>query len=469
MAKIRQIVNYYTADGTPLGTTWTGAQMRLQSLANQRQEAGYPKSQEDGNSTTIGYIVGQDNLTGQTLASDGNGSVLKGQLDEQPKALQQVVVSRNKSSQGSRQVSMSGSRKVSFQVETPRLTQGNVGQAEIDQCKSAGSGGGGSPQPPQPPQPPEPPEDPPEPDEPPPAPPGGPNQPEPNPEEDESQPPGEGCTPESDCQWYNTNEAGATEGSGCPAGTTSRGFAQLAENVYKVLCCGPDRPTGDGCPEDPTTYGYQCVNGTCELVPNGLFASASECEQGCNQDEDPEPAMRYTCAGIQCIEAADGEYASLAECQGGCQDGTETWNPPPSGVGPCTPVLGLDGQYTTQGECYEASGQCAERNYFLSANITWEEFDISTGETWPRSFTGEPTFVNPSFATPCSGPIGSPSLTYSANPFFPFQENYSFDITVGMGSCTYRWNRGAGNMYRAVRNVSYSITPTVANPEASCN
>jgi len=336
---------FYTQDGVALGNSWSGVQTNLAKI---RQEAGYPKSKEDGNPTTLAYVVGQDNLTGQTLASDGNGSILKGELDSEPKLLTQVTVNRSKSKEGSRQIAMGGASQVKFQSISPQITQGAVGQSEIDICKSASSGGGGAPNPP---------EEPPEPDEPPPAPPSGPNQPTPNPEEDESQPPGEGCEPESDCQWYNASESGATEGSGCPPGTTSRGFAQLPDGSYKVLCCGPDRPAGDGCPEDPTTYGFQCVNGTCELVPNGLYASASECEAGCNQDE-PGEAMRYTCAGIQCIQDPNGEYATLEACQDGCKDGTQTWDPPEMpGSGPCVPVLGTNGQYTSQSECETANGR----------------------------------------------------------------------------------------------------------------
>jgi hypothetical protein len=452
---------FYTQDGVALGNSWSGVQTNLAKI---KQEAGYPKSKEDGNSTVIGYVVGQDNLTGKTIASDGNGSLIKGDLSQSPKVLHRVIVNRNKSKDGSRRVSMTGSRKVTFQTVASLVTQGAVGQSEIDICRSASSSGGGAPNPP---------EDPPEPDPPPPEPPSGPNQPTPNPEEDESQPPGEGCEPESDCQWYNASESGATEGSGCPPGTTSRGFAQLPDGSYKVLCCGPDRPAGDGCPEDPTTYGYQCVNGTCELVPNGLFASASECESGCNQDEPPGPAMRYTCAGIQCIADPNGEYGSLEACQDGCKDGTQTWNPPAAGVGPCEPELGTGGAFANQGDCDETTGQCPNRTYRIDMALSWTAFNPATGEVEPFSFYGGPNFSTPvGIADKLEGPLSGAQLFFYKNTFWPFQEKAGFDIVISGSNGFYRWSRGApftGNGGYIVDGPTFSATIIPNNPSIPCN
>ena len=283
---------------------------------------GYPKSTESSNVVTVGYIVGQDNLTGKTIASDGNGTLFKASLSEPPSILNQVTIKRTESTNGSRQMTMGSSKKATQGQQVGGLTSGNVGKAEVDICRFPSLT-------------PPPPEEPDEPEPPPPLPPSDPTNPEEDEEEEELEP-GEGCTSESDCQWYNSNESDAVSGSGCPAGTQSRGFAQLSDGSFKVLCCGPDRPAGDGCPDDPTTYGYQCVNGRCELVPNGLYATISECEaSGCDQEEPPV-AIRYNCSGTECIEAVDGQFASLAECESsGCREQQPIIGPPPFTGGQC--------------------------------------------------------------------------------------------------------------------------------------
>ena len=267
----------------------------------------YPKVKESGEDAILGTVVGQDNITGKTLVADGAGSTFKVPLEGELIVSTEVVVERAKAEQGGRKVSADGKRTVKLVQVTPLATKSAVGQADIDRCNT----GGGS----TPPSPPDEPEEP-EPEPPPPQPPVDPQQPE---EPDETPTPPEGCSPDSNCQWYNTSESGATSGSGCPAGTSSKGFAQLSGNRYMVLCCGEGRPAGDGCPEDPTTYGYGCVNGSCELVPNGLYATLAECEIGCTQPEEPPVAKRYTCSGTTCLESPTGEYSSLSDCQAGCK------------------------------------------------------------------------------------------------------------------------------------------------------
>jgi hypothetical protein len=251
-----------------------------------------------------GYTIGQNNRNGNIIAKSDNGETVE--FAKPPNV--NTVVSRGSVSIYHDQSNL-GSRVVKGEIGNQIVSDGNPintrnkqSQSSLDNCDDQGGGSG---QPPNEPEEPEEPEPPPEP-----------NAPEPNDPEEPDEPPeepGEGCSPESDCQWYNSPNG---DSSNCPAGTTYKGFAELAGGKFKVLCCGEERPAGDGCPEDPEIYGWQCINGTCEQLPAGLYATKAECEETCNQDENclPWACENDTCTNVGC----GGQYSTLEECQAVC-------------------------------------------------------------------------------------------------------------------------------------------------------
>jgi len=331
---------------------------------------GWPKTAPSGQAVMLNYVVGQDNLTGKTISSDGSQGLTKGLTDGQPRVLQSVVVSRSKASGNGRRVSMKSSSRKTVTISTSTvLTQGAIGQPEVDLCKSNSFTNR------------PPPEDPEDPEPPPPPVPPGPNAPEPPETPDPPPETPEGCSTESDCQWYNSGDG---EDTSCPAGTTYKGFAQL-NSGFKVLCCGPDRPVGDGCPEDPSTYGYQCVNGTCEVVPNGLYSTRAECESaGCGQDtpELPDPDPRYSCLNGSCVENSKGEFESLSACESGCTGGSEPEEPFDYGPYGMVRIFWKNrfGRAATppEGRCVRGYRVDSDGLYIRATNGIWGELRPST-------------------------------------------------------------------------------------------
>lgn len=147
---------------------------------------------------------------------------------------------------------------------------------------------------------------------------------EPNPNEPDSpdDPPSKpfGCSPDDSAQWYN--------GSSCPAGLRSLGFAILPSGETMTLCTGDPLPPGDGCPEVPDEFGWECIrvdagDGTqsesCQEVPNGLYATKGECEEACLCDdcnEEPEvPLPSYDEEDGVCVPSVGGAFGSLEDCE----------------------------------------------------------------------------------------------------------------------------------------------------------
>lgn len=277
-----------------------------------------------------GYVVGQDNFGGQAIVSDGS-TTIKGRADAEPAIHTVAVVTRARSKEGARSAVVETKGRKSTISSQSILTQGTTGQATTQSCP-----GNSSPSPA-----PEPGDPEPQPEPQPPSPPGSPNDP---PEEDEPSSTPVGCDPNDDCQWYNAASGDAP----CPAGTTYQGFAELPGGSFKILCCGPQRPSGDGCPTDPTTFGWSCDNGTCRNVPNGTFATFEECQGTCR-------ANTFECANGSCVEVFDGSgsFATLADCEASCGGADMGWN--------CveqTCVKAPGGRFASLADCKAAQCEC---------------------------------------------------------------------------------------------------------------
>lgn len=339
---------------------------------------GYPKSKPKGDSITTGYTVGQDNVTGKPIISDGGGSTIKGQSGTDPKPMKKATARRDNVSRGGRDVtidttniSMSSGGRDKPGVKSKKkggLTPGLAKDDTIDPCKPGqdnigdenvetepedGDGGLGRANTPEPPL---------NPtidpfggidgprlggtntsgsggsgggsggssttwNDPPPSDDGDGNDPETlrnpgspdngGPDPASNNPP-RGCSPDDDCQWYN--------GTGCPTGTSSRGSAELGDGSKMELCCGSDRPPGDGCPDDETSAGYECRDRECHRVPGGgIYSTLDECEQDCGSQGDdkelpPLGTTRWECVDGSCVEAEDGPFESKSDClQTGCE------------------------------------------------------------------------------------------------------------------------------------------------------
>lgn len=246
-----------------------------------------------------GHTIGMNNVTNNPIIKVDSGNSVEAPALSQTTSIQsgqKAIVDHDQSNTGSRVVTSrfgGNVRLTSREGSTPN----SENESEIDICNDAGTNDGDNEEPEEPeePEPESPPEEPP---------PGAPEEP---PETPPS--PGEGCRPDDDCQWYNSS---GSSSSACPSGTTYKGFAELSDGSFKVLCCGESRPAGDGCPEE-VAYGWQCINGSCELLPAGLYATQAECEQQCGQDE---PCLDWAIEGGQCtnVGCGNGAYGSQEEC-----------------------------------------------------------------------------------------------------------------------------------------------------------
>jgi hypothetical protein len=246
----------------------------------------------------MGRVVGQNNFTGNYLVDNNRQINTVRKTENHLQKDESVSLGRD-----NRNVIVLGpgsGRVVTFIPKSKTSNKANPD--DLDICNTPS---GGSPSNSEPPKEPEGPENP--------KPPAEPEPPAPeDPEEPDTPPsPSEGCYPESDCQWYNAPSGNPLN---CPSGTTYKGFAELPGiGNFMVLCCGEERPAGDGCPDDPVAYGWQCVNGTCEQLPAGLYATKAECETNCNQEPcgNAWASEGGTCTFVGC---GQGEYGTEDEC-----------------------------------------------------------------------------------------------------------------------------------------------------------
>jgi len=248
-----------------------------------------------------GVVVGKDNRRNKTRVKPrgSNSNISAVNSIDSGVYGRSVVVTRSNSRRGGRSVSVTSVSRISSSEDDTRLTQSYEDTTtNITGCTDNDSSNFNQ----------EPPEDPPEepaPEEPPAPPSNSPINPEPIPE---PEPTPNGCLPTDEDQWYNATGPGAEF---CPAGTTYKGFAEIPAGVFMVLCGGPGRPAGEGCPEQP--IGYSCVDGSCTEVSGGSFATIEECQSSC------EP-LGYSCSNGECIAVplSTATYATQAECQANC-------------------------------------------------------------------------------------------------------------------------------------------------------
>lgn len=311
-----------------------------------------------------GYVIGQDNTTGQAIVSDG-ASQLRGEVVGDINIYQFAAFERPESASGGRNGrvrSLPGDAKI---FELPAITQQSQPDPEIDGCEGdetdenqtnenfeldelpedpAEQGDPGDLA--------EPPVDVDE------VASDDPNNPQPDPSEESTL---EGCSPEDECQWYYAPSIDAA----CPAGTIKKSGIELSTGEFMILCCGPDRPVGDGCPDDEV--GWECVDGTCTLVTGGRWATQEECEQNCT-------SITWTCTPDGCVSVTDGsgEFATEAECLQQCS--AQGWE---CVGGACQQIEG--GRYATRTECENSGcgfGTATENIYyctgFASAVLRWE-------------------------------------------------------------------------------------------------
>lgn len=289
-----------------------------------------------------GYVVGKDNATGQAIVTDG-ASQLKGITQGEVSIYQFAAFTRPESGEGGRLGRIQATGENFSAIDTPALTQNTTDAKAVQGCGTAfGSGQRDSPKPELTEEqlPSEPPEEP-EPEEPPATieeiANSSPYNPQPNPADEDT---GTGCTTTSDCQWYDAISLDQP----CPYGTTKQGATEITPGVFMILCCGEERPVGDGCPVDSSQLGWTCTNGTCTQTQGGQFATEEEClASGCLK-------QTWTCTQNGCVEVFDGsgEFDSLEECQLQCSGlGWDCVN------GTCQQVSG--GRFATQALC-EASG-----------------------------------------------------------------------------------------------------------------
>jgi hypothetical protein len=432
-------------------------------------------------------VAGTDHTTGQVIVTDGGGnkynvqvgvSAISSSISPSGRSAsfpsivvgQSVIISRSRSQSGERTVRLLS--VVPLTADPSDFLSNFAGRGNINElCTPTQNAtvisGVRAPRPP---------EDPEDQEEP------APENPEQRPNDDpEDDPPSKpfGCNPKDDAQWYN--------GEGCPAGMRSLGFATLSDGGTKTLCKGANPPPGDGCPETPDEYGWICVrsenNGqlseSCEFVPNGLYATKAECEGACvcsdcgdpdEDPDDPEAPLRFDCSGGDCIASPTGTYATLEACETAC---VETWDRPEGNVGPCDSVVGPGGEFTSQGDCNESTGQCPNRTYRIDMSLSWTAFNPVTGEVEPFSFNGGPNFSTPvGIADKLEGPLSGATLSFYKNTFFPFQEKAGFNIVINGSNGFYRWNRGApftGNGGYIVSGPTFSATIFPNNPSTPCN
>jgi hypothetical protein len=303
-----------------------------------------------------GYTVGSNNFTGKPIVrSDGGKNMQVISNGANPVLGQAVTIQHDQTAPGSRTLTALFRNELVSSTGLPPTPNRNSAQ-DIDSCVLPPSEGE--------------PEELEEPEEPlPPAEPDDNDDDEDN-EDEDPEAPGEGCYPDSDCQWYSASNG---DSSNCPAGTSYSGFAELAGGQFMVLCCGESRPPGDGCPGEPETTGWQCVNGTCEQLPAGLFATKAECEQSCGN------GTPWAVEDCQCTYLGEGgSFSTLEECQA-------TLPPPP----------------------FEG-GQCPIR-YDIRYRVEW-------GGGWGPS--SNPGYDNGSWSAPSIyGPLGAPFLRYVSGGF----------------------------------------------------
>lgn len=331
------------------------------------------KASKEPQDLVDGYVVGQDNTTGQAIVTDG-ATRLKGEAENEVRIFKFATFERAESVAGGRLGKVRVSPSTSSKIGSKGLTQKSQPSRNVDGCQSGGVGGDSTdparPDIPEAQLPSEPPTEP-EPD-PPPETIGAiagasPQNPElsPTPEDTPT-----GCTTVSDCQWLDAISLDQP----CPYGTTKNGATEITAGVFMILCCGEDRPVGDGCPVDSSQLGWTCVNGTCQQTQGGQFATQEEClASGCLK-------QTWTCTPNGCVEIfnGSGEFSSLEECQQQCAGlGWDCIG------GFCQQVSG--GRFNTQAEC-QASGCGAgsadpDTNYcdgFFSSTLTWDQGSITS-------------------------------------------------------------------------------------------
>lgn len=441
--------------------TWSTS--RSIEIASNRK-TGYPKSPNKGTSVTTGHTVGQDNVTGETIINDGQGSNIQGMGDKEPKPMRKASANRDNVEQGSRDLNIQntnqsvesgGKSKAGGKVsKSGGLTKGEPSTDEMDPCKpgqttpgqetendnDTDNGGGlGAADTPDPPANPTDPlaidterfgqtntegsggdggggggssttwHDPPpssSPDNSSYTPPSNPDNPDEGGKDNDTPP--EGCGgAEDDCQWYNVSSSDDP----CPNGTSSKGFANLGDGEKMKLCCGDNRPPGDGCPNDPTEAGWECVDGECNLIPGGgIYATISECEENCGSQgddsdpTDPEPIQRYACVSGECVQQDDGPFESFTACKNsGCD----------------LPPLDENGTYTvtaqTTGNCLGEPNTCKRKvsnNYYFALYECGEECpQDSPYHCTPGSIAGDVKEVEKSI----NGPIDKFNVVMNAS------------------------------------------------------
>ena len=296
------------SSSTVLGSlSYSKAHEASVNRASATSRVAIPPSFNNRNKTPVrtNYVVGQNNRTGEYISSDGAGNTLAAKYtgSTNPQVGYISAINRSPSTQGG--------RSVTFTSILPRTTvQPNTGATNgVDQNPDTTACGRletetiiNWPDPPSPP---------PDPDPDPPAP-----QPQPdnsNSPQGSNQPsrPSSGCDSGGNQQWF--------KGSSCPPGTSSRGFANLADGETWTLCEGPPgaTPSGDGCPTEPEQYGYSPINGECQLVPNGLYGSKSECDQAQQDQQNPQdPPPQHAqppFRGGQCPPSTGKLYRGFAD------------------------------------------------------------------------------------------------------------------------------------------------------------
>lgn len=346
--------------------------VNINSVSN-RLWKGRVSSSKRPDEVKSGTVVGADNKRGSTKVKLTGSAVNVNVFNNQSNPAtygRSVTINRSNSRRGGRRVSVTTTRKISTNSESDaRLTQAYEDTTtNLTGCTDNDP----SPFQPEPPEPPEAPEPEPTPD----PPEAGPNDPEQPPE----QPPTpNGCNPEDEDQWYNAAGPGAEF---CPAGTQYKGFAEVPEGTFMVLCGGPARPPGDGCPEEPISY--SCYQGSCREVPNGTFASIEDCQA----TDCSESGMGFVCVSGSCepVPLSQAIYATQEECLANCD------SPPAPGAfdcvnGQCLAVEG--GAFTDINDCrFNCDQGCGTLDYEFF-NVTTQEFDpISRQVCTPFTVTG---------------------------------------------------------------------------------
>lgn len=304
---------------------------RASKIWQSRSSFSTSKKQDEA---LAGTVVGKDNLRNRPkIKLQGSTQTITATRGSEPSYGTSVVINKTNSRIGGRRMSVTSSRLIPTSPDTALSQSYEDTETNITGCIDNDPSNFN-------PNPPDPPEPDPDPDDPPPNPPGNPNDPEAPPE---PAPTPNGCSPSDFDQWYNASGPGSEN---CPAGTTFKGFAEVPEGTFMVLCGGSSRPPGDGCPEE--TVGYSCVNGSCAEVPNGTYSTIEQCQAA----DCSESALGYICNGSSCqqVPLSEATYATLEECQNNC-------TPPESYDivnGLCTPSD--NGSYGSLTECGSYGG-----------------------------------------------------------------------------------------------------------------